>query len=212
MTKLGLILNEAKTSLNDARKERFEFLGYSFGPQYPYKSKVRMCLGASPSKKSVQRLRTKVGELLVPSNTAPWPDVRDPLNRILRGWSNYFCYGARAAAYRNADHSVRERVRDFLARRHKLAGRSNRRFRDGSWLLARCNVGGQFHLMAPTIEKAVCNTVTSRHLGYVPARHRHRGHQSPLVVVRPHAPRNERREILRSLMSRRRHGRISNDD
>ena len=132
MTKLGLTLNEAKASLNDARKERFEFLGYSFGPHYPYKSKVRMCLGASPSKKSVQRLRTKVGELLVQSNTAPWPDVRDPLNRILRGWSNNFCYGARAAAYRSAAHSVRERVRDFLARRHKLAGRGNRRFRDVS--------------------------------------------------------------------------------
>lgn len=29
MTKLGLSLNEAKTSIRDARKERFEFLGYS---------------------------------------------------------------------------------------------------------------------------------------------------------------------------------------
>ena len=29
MTKLGLSLNEAKTSIMDARKERFEFLGYS---------------------------------------------------------------------------------------------------------------------------------------------------------------------------------------
>ena len=46
----------------------------------------------------------------------------------LGGWSNYFCYGARAAAYRSADHYVRERVRDFLARRHKVAGRGNRRF------------------------------------------------------------------------------------
>ena len=32
MTKLGLTINEAKTSLKDARKERFDFLGYSFGP------------------------------------------------------------------------------------------------------------------------------------------------------------------------------------
>ena len=34
MTKLGLTLNEAKTSLKDARKERFDFLGYSFGPHW----------------------------------------------------------------------------------------------------------------------------------------------------------------------------------
>ena len=54
-------------------------------------------LGASPSKKSVQRLKAKVGELLVPGNMAPWDEVRDRLNRLLRGWSAYFCYGTRAA-------------------------------------------------------------------------------------------------------------------
>ncbi|MER9645253.1 reverse transcriptase domain-containing protein [Mesorhizobium sp. M0239] len=32
MMKLGLTLNEAKTSLKDARTEPFDFLGYTFGP------------------------------------------------------------------------------------------------------------------------------------------------------------------------------------
>jgi len=32
MAKLGLALNEAKTSLKDARTEPFDFLGYTFGP------------------------------------------------------------------------------------------------------------------------------------------------------------------------------------
>jgi len=32
MTRLGLTINEAKTSLKDARYERFDFLGYAFGP------------------------------------------------------------------------------------------------------------------------------------------------------------------------------------
>jgi hypothetical protein len=32
MTKLGLTLNEAKTSLRNARQEHFDFLGYSFAP------------------------------------------------------------------------------------------------------------------------------------------------------------------------------------
>jgi RNA-directed DNA polymerase len=31
ITRLGLTLNEAKTKLKDARRERFDFLGYSFG-------------------------------------------------------------------------------------------------------------------------------------------------------------------------------------
>jgi RNA-directed DNA polymerase len=34
MTKLGLTLNEVKTSVRDARTERFDFLGYTFGPHW----------------------------------------------------------------------------------------------------------------------------------------------------------------------------------
>jgi RNA-directed DNA polymerase len=130
VTRLGLTLNEAKTSLKDARKERFNFLGFSFGPHHPYNPSPRMYLytSASPSKKSVQQLKAKVGELLVPSNTEPWPEVRDDLNRRLRGWSSYFNLGSPVAAFRSVDHYVRERVRGFLARRHKVAGRGTRRF------------------------------------------------------------------------------------
>src|SRR5262245_40457845 len=128
MTRLGLTINEAKTSLKNARQERFNFLGYSFGPHYPYKSRVRWCMNASPSKKSVLRLKAKVRELLVPGNINPCPEVRDELNRSLRGWSGYSCFGTRVEAARSVDHYVRERVRAFLARRHKVAGRGNRRF------------------------------------------------------------------------------------
>src|SRR5580693_2662778 len=59
MTRLGLTLNEAKTSLRDARQERFTFLGYSFGPHW-HKANGQWYLGTSPSKKSVQRLKTTV--------------------------------------------------------------------------------------------------------------------------------------------------------
>ena len=76
----------------------------------------------------MQRLKTKVRELLVPGNNDPWPEVRDDLNRSLRGWSSYFNLGSPVAAFRSVDHYVRERVRGFLARRHKVAGRGTRRF------------------------------------------------------------------------------------
>jgi RNA-directed DNA polymerase len=127
MTKLGLTLNEVKTSLKNARQDRFDFLGYSFGPHH-YKANGKWYLGASPSKKSVQRLKIKVGKLLVPGNNDPWWEVRDTLNRSLRGWSNYFSYGTRRSAFRGVDRYVYERVRDFLARRHKVAGRGTKRF------------------------------------------------------------------------------------
>ena len=127
MTRLGLTLNEAKTSLKNARQERFDFLGYSFGP-HRYKANGRWYLSASPSKKSMQRFKAKVGNLLVPGNNDPWPEVRDTLNRSLLGWSNYFCHGTCRSAFCGVDHYVYERVRDFLARRHKVAGRGTRRF------------------------------------------------------------------------------------
>jgi RNA-directed DNA polymerase len=127
MTKLGLTLNEAKTSLKNARHERFDFLGYSFGP-HRYKANGKWYLSASPSKKSMQRFKTMIGQLLVPGNTDPWPEVRDMLNRSLLGWSNYFCYGTCRSAFRAVDRHVYERVRDFLARRHKVAGRGTIRF------------------------------------------------------------------------------------
>jgi RNA-directed DNA polymerase len=128
MTRLGLIINEAKTSLRNARQERFDFLGYSFGPHYPYRWNGQWYWGASPSKKSMRRLKAKVRDLLVPGNHEPWWEVRDTLNRILRGWSNYFCHGTRRPAFRGVDFYVRERVRAFLVRRHKVAGRGNHRF------------------------------------------------------------------------------------
>jgi RNA-directed DNA polymerase len=123
--RLGLTLNEAKTGLRDARKERFDFLGYTFGPHWR-RSDGRRYLGASPSKKSVQRLKDKVGAILVPGNTGAWPPVCKRLNRLLQGWTAYFGYGARRDAYRAIDDHVYDRVRHFLARRHKLAGRGTR--------------------------------------------------------------------------------------
>jgi RNA-directed DNA polymerase len=127
MTRLGLTLNEVKTKLRDARKEHFDFLGYSFGPYYHRKDGYRY-LGASPSKKSVRRLTAKVGELLVRGNCDPWPKVRDKLNAMLRGWSAYFCYGTRLMAYRAVDNYVYDAVRHFLRDRHKVPGRGTRSF------------------------------------------------------------------------------------
>ena len=127
MTRLRLTLNEDKTSLRNARRERFDFLGYSFGP-HRYKATGDWYLSASPSKKSMQRFKTKIGNLLLPGNFDPWPQLRDTLNSSLLGWSNYFCHGTRRSAFRSIDRYVYERVRDFLARRHKVAGRGTRRF------------------------------------------------------------------------------------
>ena len=127
MNRLGLTLNEAKTSVRNARRERFDFLGYSFGPHH-FPRNGRWYLGASPSKKSVQRIKDKVGEILIPGNQAPWTEVSGQLNRLLRGWRLYFDYGSRRRAYEAVDHHVYHSVRRFLVRRHKVPTHGTRRF------------------------------------------------------------------------------------
>ena len=124
----GVTLNEAKISIKQARQESFDFLGYTFGP-HCYRKNGQWYLGASPSKKAVARIKAKVGDLLVPSNTGTWEEVRDRLNQILSGWSSYFSYhGTRAAAHRAVRNYVYESVRHFLRRRHQVHTRGTNRF------------------------------------------------------------------------------------
>ena len=127
--RMGVTLNEVKTSIKQAREESFNFLGYTFGP-HRYKKDGHWYLGASPSKKAVARIKEKVGDHLVPSNTRPWEEVRDQLNQMLRGWSAYFSYGTRTTAYRAVDNYVYNSVRHFLRRRHKVQSRGTTRFSD----------------------------------------------------------------------------------
>ena len=122
MMKLGLTLNEEKTSVKDARREGFDFLGYTLGPRH-FPKGGRWYLGAGRSKTSVQRVKTKIGELLKPGNKGAWDEVRARLNRTLQGWSAYFSYGALASAYEAVDQHVYDRARNFLRQRHKVQGR-----------------------------------------------------------------------------------------
>ncbi len=50
------------------------------------------------------------------------------LNRLLGGWSSYFCYGALASAYEAVDQHVYDRARNFLRKRHKVQGRGTDQF------------------------------------------------------------------------------------
>jgi RNA-directed DNA polymerase len=125
--RLGLRLNEAKTAVRQARHERFDFLGYTFGPHRDLRT-GEPYLGAGPSRKSIKRLKQKVGDLLVPGNQGNWPDLKDRLNALLRGWTAYFSYGACRNPYRAVDNYVYDHVRRFLARRHKLPSLGTRRF------------------------------------------------------------------------------------
>jgi RNA-directed DNA polymerase len=127
LERLGLTLNEKKTSIRNARQERFDFLGYTFGPHINPRDGGRY-IGYSPSNKSVGRIKQKVGDLLERRNVAPWTEVCQTLNRKLGGWRQYFSKGSKSRAYRAVDEYVYDRVRNFLRKRHKVSSQGTRQF------------------------------------------------------------------------------------
>jgi RNA-directed DNA polymerase len=127
MDLLGLTLNMDKTAVRDAYAGNFDFLGYTFGRIW-FRKDGSWYTGASPSKASVKRLKQKVRTMLSPCEKGAWPDVRDRLNVLLRGWSTYFCYGTTQIAYRAVERNVYNRVRRFLVSRHKVRSRGIHRF------------------------------------------------------------------------------------
>ena len=127
LERLKLTLNAKKTSLRNAGREHFDFLGYTFGPHYSMRT-GREYIGTSPSKRSVAKIKENVGDLLVPGNVAPWEEVCAKLNQKLRGWRAYFGYGATTQAYRAVDAYVYDCVRHFLRRRHQVSSQGTRQF------------------------------------------------------------------------------------
>jgi RNA-directed DNA polymerase len=129
MGAIKLTLNERKTCIRDARQERVNFLGYSFGPER-YRKDGHWYLAAQPSRTAVRAVKQRVAALLRCGNQDPWEEVVTRLNWILRGWANYFCYGTRLQAYRAIDNYVYHRAADFLRRRHKVRHRCIGRYSD----------------------------------------------------------------------------------
>ena len=58
------------------------------------------------------------------------PDRVVRLNRLLRGWANYFHLGPVSKAYRAIDAHARDRLRWWLCRKHEVRGRGTSRFSD----------------------------------------------------------------------------------
>lgn len=135
--RLGLRLSEQKTHLRHARKESFDFLGYTFGPMVSRRTGGTY-LGVTPSKKRVKRFKQSLRTVLRPGNQGRSGEVVAEVNRRLVGWANYFSVGTLGDVYRSLDEYTCMLLRRFLVRRHKVPGRGTRRF-GNQWL--RSNLG-----------------------------------------------------------------------
>ena len=119
MSKMKLTVNESKTRTCRIPDEAFEFLGYTFGRCHDRRT-GRAYVGASPSRKNIQRLCREISDqtsrrwLLLPVEV-----VVNHLNRKLRGWGNYFSHGTVGRAYQVVNYHTENRLRQWLCAKHK---------------------------------------------------------------------------------------------
>lgn len=130
MTVLKLTVNEKKTKTCQLPKESFDFLGYTIGRCYSTRT-GRDYLGTRPAKKRIQRICADVSEQTQRSTLGQQTETKvAELNRKLRGWANYFCLGPVSKAYRAVDRHTRQRLRQWLCRKHKKAGKGTGAYPD----------------------------------------------------------------------------------
>lgn len=128
MQKLKLTVNETKTHVCPVPAESFDFLGYTFGRCYSPRT-GHAYLGIRPSKKKVLRLCRQISEM----TSYRWEltgveDRVQRLNRVLIGWANYFSRGLVSRVYKAVDRHTRQRLRQWLCRKHKVSGRGTTRY------------------------------------------------------------------------------------
>jgi group II intron reverse transcriptase/maturase len=122
MSRLKLTVNEAKTRVCKAT-DSFDFLGYTIGPYWSWVQR-RQVLSTRPSLKSRKRLKAAISAETSYSRTGL--DVKlvvGKLNRMLRGWANYFSRGTVSSAYHDVDRHAEVRLRQWLGGKHKQGPR-----------------------------------------------------------------------------------------
>jgi hypothetical protein len=130
MQRLKLTINEAKTHVCQLPKERFDFLGYTFGRCYSGET-GRAYLGTRPSKKSLTRIIEAIHECTDRRTT--WQEAENvvlQINGKLVGWANYFSLGPVSKAYRAIEHYTKLRLRRWLCDKHKVPSAGWKRYPD----------------------------------------------------------------------------------
>jgi group II intron reverse transcriptase/maturase len=130
MSPLGLTVNVSKPRVCHGPDEPFDFLGYTIGRCYSPKT-GEAYIGFRPSEKKIQGLSLKLRE----QTGRAWlwlepDDMVGRLNRLLRGWGNYFCLGTVAAAYRRVTAHACYRLRRWLVRKYPGQGPQWARYAD----------------------------------------------------------------------------------
>jgi len=131
MAQIKLTVNEEKTRVCCVPDETFDFLGYTFGRYYSPRTGY-VYLGSRPSKKSLRRVIERLrAETALRTGLLDTALIVQRINRLLRGWAEYFCLGPVSNSYRAIDRYTLRRLRRWLCNKHKVGSHGYTRFPDG---------------------------------------------------------------------------------
>lgn len=90
LSRMGLSLNEEKTRTVEAKEESFNFLGFTIRYDKDLRDSNKRYWNIIPSRKSEQKIRDNIKTYLDKHGHYTAQQVSAGLNKMLRGWLNYF--------------------------------------------------------------------------------------------------------------------------
>jgi RNA-directed DNA polymerase len=133
LSTMGLRLSEEKTLITHI-DEGLDFLGWRI-QRHRQRGSNRHYVYTYPSKKAMASITGKVRTLCWQDVNLPLAAVLHQLNRVLRGWCNYFRPGVSSAAFQYLRAFTWRQVFGWLRRKHRQATWKDlrRRYCDGGW-------------------------------------------------------------------------------
>lgn len=134
LAELGLQLHPDKTRIVCLIRgeQGFDFVGFHHHKVASRRRQGRWYLQRWPSQRAMQSIRAKVHQATDRTKLGrPVEDVVVHLNRVLRGWGNYFRWGNSARKFWGVDRYVYARLEHFMRAKHSgRGGYGRRRFFD----------------------------------------------------------------------------------
>jgi RNA-directed DNA polymerase len=132
---LRLTVNRTKTRVVRVRapQQSLDFLGFTLRYFRDLQGRDFRYLAVEPSPRAQARVREKLRTLTRAGAKRSLTETVEAVNRLLRGWRQYFQYGYPRRIFRKTNYYVRVRFRRFLRNRSQ---RRSRPFRQGESLYA----------------------------------------------------------------------------
>jgi group II intron reverse transcriptase/maturase len=120
---LELNLNEDKTRVIDAKRQSFQFLGFTLEVKRSLKTGKKFPL-ITPSKEAMAEIKAGIKALTCRKTLRlPKEVVIKKLNEVVRGWTGYFYYGNCSRDLTKLKEFLDGRVRIYLRRKHAKKNR-----------------------------------------------------------------------------------------